>query len=154
MLTKQELLKYVNEDYTINEVLQETSYTRSQITYACKKFDLKLKSKRQSFDVDPNKVKALLEAGFKVPEIAKILKVNNRCLYNLMYRKKWTKPRMYPKTRKSRQNTNYGYKINLYDIIDIVCVDNETVTMTLKEFLECQDINEYSNKIKYFVIKK
>ena len=157
MISKEELQSYADKDYSITQLVSRTSYTRSQVVYACKKYDIKLRSKRRKYNVDHNKVKALLDAGFKVSEIARILKVNARCIYNILYRNKWTKPRQYPALRKPRENTVYGIKLDKIDTLEIVFQNGPRIETTV-EHLEYLLLNsfEYGNedKIKYLILKK
>lgn len=157
MISKEELQSYADKDYSITQLVSRTSYTRSQVVYACKKYDIKLRSKRKKYNVDHNKVKALLDAGFKISEIAQILKVNARCIYNILYRNKWSKPRQYPTSRKQRENTVYGIKLDKIDTLEIVFQDRPRFEITIEQLehlllksFECEN----EDKIKYLILKK
>lgn len=157
MLTREELQSYADKDYSITQLVSRTTYTRSQVVYACKKYDIKLRSKRKKYNVDHNKVKALLDSGFKISEIAQILKVNTRCIYNILYRNKWSKPRQYPTLRKPRENTVYGIKLDKIDTLEIVFQDRPRFEITI-EHLECLLLKSFEceneDKIKYLILKK
>ena len=140
MLSKEEMKKYVNDGLTISEVSKKYSYTRSQIVYACKKYNLKLLSKRRRFHVEESKVKVLLDNGFKTPEIAKILNVNSRCIYNLMYRKKWTKQRVYPKLRKEKNNCVFGIKIELNQNARLILKSGKIINTTIKDLINNEEV--------------
>ena len=136
MISREELLTFIKDNLTINDVLKQTNYTKPQIIYACKKYGLKLRSVKQKFNVDPRKVKALLDNEFTPQHIAKILNVNNRCVYNIMHRNGWTKKRQYVSNKKSKKVNSYGLKIKPQDSIEIHLKDGEIVKMELSSLLQ------------------
>ena len=149
MISREELEKYVKQNYTIKKVLNETNYSRSQVIYACKKYNLKLTTNRRYFNIDIKKVKALLDCGFNVSEMASILKVNKRCIYNVMYRQKWTKPKLYPKDRKKAlKSVSFAYEVDLSNAVVVVFKNGFNQTTKLSDILKEEIVNNAS-KLKF-----
>lgn len=147
MIKKEELQMFANNNYTIKKILIETNYTYSQVRYACEKYNIKLLSNKRKFVVDKNKVKVLLEYNFSISEIARILNVNTRCIYNIMYRNKWTKKRTYIKST-SKKKPNYTYGINVEKEAQVKCVLTDN-TIIQKSFIDL-----FGQNIKSIVIIK
>ena len=153
MISKQELEKYAKDKYTIAEVINATEYTRSQIVYACKKYNIKLRTIKQRFNADPKKVKALLDNEFSIQHIADILKVNTRCIYNIMHRNGWAKKRQYVSKKGMRKHVStYGLKIKLNDVIRVFMKDGSNFEMLFSEFVTCQE--EFFDDVKYIIVKE
>jgi hypothetical protein len=134
MIKKEELQYYSNEKYTLKQILNETNYTASQIRYACKKYDLTLASVKRKYNVDKQKVKALLEAGFTATEVSKILKIDRRCVYNAMYRNNWTKKRSYIKSQKNKEvPSRFGMNVSLNYIIRVTLANGTIIETTFKD---------------------
>ena len=137
MITRQELQKFIENNYTIKKVLAETSYTLSQVRYACKKYDLKLLTSKRKFNVDKNKVKSLIDCGFSINEVANILKVNRRCVYNVLYRNKWSKKKMYPSNRKKRESfTDYKLNIDPSSTLQYTYKNGKTYKIKISDLIE------------------
>ena len=153
MISKKELLDFINDDLTVNDVVKKTKYTRPQVIYACKKYDLKLRAIKQRFNVDAKKVKALLDSEFSIQHIAKILNVNTRCIYNIMHRNGWTKKRQYVSRGDVRKAVyNYGLKVKMKDMIKVFMKDGSNFEMLFSEFVTCQE--DFFDDVKYIIVKE
>lgn len=145
MIKKEELQNYANEKYTLKQILNETNYTASQVRYACKKYKLTLASVKRKYNVDKQKVKALLEAGFTATEVSKILKIDRRCVYNAMYRNNWTKKRNYIKPKKNNTiSHDFGVNIGINYKITVTFTNNNIIETTFKDL--------FGNNIKKVII--
>lgn len=133
MITREEMLSYIEKEFTLKQVLQDSNYTASQVIYACKKYNLKLLTRKKKFNVDKNKVKALLDSNFKISEIADILKVNKRCVYNVLYRNGWSSKKDYPSNRKKRIGySNYGLKVSPSSTLEFYTSEGTSLKVSLK----------------------
>ena len=132
MITKNKIEFYSSNNYTTKDILNETNYTLSQIRYACKKYNVKLLTNKKKFNVDKNKVKLLLENNFSINEIATILKVNKRCIYNILYRNNWSKKRNYVKSKKD-YSYRFGINIDPNYIIKVTYANGQTSETNFKE---------------------
>lgn len=117
MISQKEMLEFKNNNYTVSKILKETNYSLSQVKYACKKYNIDIIKTKKNFRVDKEKVRVLLNVGFPPAKIAELLGVNTRCIYNVMYRNKWTKKRTYIKSSNHAAKQKTGINVSLANVI-------------------------------------
>ena len=140
MISQKEMLEFKNNNYTVSKILKETNYTLSQVNYACKKYNIDIIKTKKNFGVDKEKVKAFLNVGFAPAKIAEYLGVNTRCIYNIMYRNKWTKKRTYVKSSNQAAKKKTGINFEPSNII-MFKIGDVSVETTFEEVLGKQAKN-------------
>ena len=81
-----------------------------------------------------------MNVGFAPAKIAEYLGVNTRCIYNIMYRNKWTKKRTYVKSSNQAAKKKTGINFEPSNII-MFKIGDVSVETTFEEVLGKQAKN-------------